>query len=335
MDSEGEAEENTTHPDLECVPNDDQGGQEEPEPLDQYSTCYGSKSQLIYNTIIHPIMRKVMWRILWSSLSKENEDHSGCTSKTLPWDSVKTCSKQTMEPHNGDQIYQNRLDAPSIYFSGHKQGPSAYLKWEDDTEKWFIAWRIPEKLKPTYAVDTLTGEAYKWWSQLDADRIYFNDPAYTLKEVKIVMYTDQGKVIASLSVISDQSNHQGVPELDLLRPPTVKPNDREGVFQVTDLKPEITPSITLVHLIFSLSAKEETGTLGVNKDQEKHKEDVVKIATTSDQTYVSDHLIQSVYHDSKDVIKHLIFPEELGKVIGTMENQQEPYSQPCTEPRAK
>ncbi|KAL0742297.1 hypothetical protein Bca4012_083810 [Brassica carinata] len=92
--------------------------------------------------------------------------------------------------HNGDQFYPNRLDAPSIHFSGHKQGPSAYLKLEDDMEQLFIAWRIPEKLKPTYAIDTLIGEAYKWWSQLDADLIYFNDPAYTWIQVKMVMLFD-------------------------------------------------------------------------------------------------------------------------------------------------
>ncbi|CAN6868326.1 unnamed protein product, partial [Brassica oleracea] len=82
----------------------------------------------------------------------------------------------------------------------------------------------------------------------------------------------------------------------------------------------------IMHLIFSLSAKEETGTLGVNKDQEQLKEDVVKIATTSDQTSVSDHLIQSVYHDSKDVVTHLICSEELGKGICTMEKHPEPNS---------
>ncbi|KAG2322967.1 hypothetical protein Bca52824_016180 [Brassica carinata] len=180
-------------------------------------------------------MRKVMWRILWSSLSKENEDHSGCTSKTLPWDSVKTCSKQTMEPHNGDQIYQNRLDAPSIYFSGHKQGPSAYLKWEDDTEKWFIAWRIPEKLKPTYAVDTLTGEAYKWWSQLDADRIYFNDPAYTLKEVKIVMYTE---------FVKRAQHTQKVSTKRTVRPQVLQPSaQREAVFQRQTSRPVHKPQV--------------------------------------------------------------------------------------------
>ena len=83
---------------------------------------------------------------------------------------------------------------------------------------------------------------------------------------------------------------------------------------------------SIMHLIFSLSAKEETGTLGVNKDQEQLKEDVVKIATTSDQTSVSDHLIQSVYHDSKDVVTHLICSEELGKGICTMEKHPEPNS---------
>ncbi|KAF3556300.1 hypothetical protein F2Q69_00013085 [Brassica cretica] len=60
-----------------------------------------------------------------------------------------------------------------------------------------------------------------------------------------------------------------------------------------------------MHLIFSLSDKEETGTLGVNKDQEPLKEDV-------------------------DVITHLI-SEELGKGIGTMEKHPEPNSRHYTQ----
>lgn len=39
------------------------------------------------------------------------------------------------------------------------EGTSAYLRWENNMEQWFQTWRIPEKLKPTYARDTLVGEA--------------------------------------------------------------------------------------------------------------------------------------------------------------------------------
>ncbi|KAL0886082.1 hypothetical protein Bca101_010065 [Brassica carinata] len=90
--------------------------------------------------------------------------------------------------HNGNQLRQTRLDTSTMQFSGHKEGQSAYIRWEDDMEQWFQTWRIPESLKPSYARDTLVGEAYKWWDQVDADRIYYNDPPFTWTELKRLMY---------------------------------------------------------------------------------------------------------------------------------------------------
>lgn len=167
----------------EYVPNDEQEYPEvEPESMDQYSTCYGPKSQLIYEDSSEgKYYSQACPRREKTTVAAPSRSYHGSLSRhahSTPWN------------YNGDQFYQNRLAAPSIHFSGHKQGPSAYLRWEDDMEQWFIAWRIPEKLKLTYAKDTLTGEAYNWWSQLDADRIYFNDPAFTWKEVKMLMYSE-------------------------------------------------------------------------------------------------------------------------------------------------
>ncbi|KAF3529800.1 hypothetical protein DY000_02041588 [Brassica cretica] len=379
----------------EYVPDDEQEYQEvEPEPTDQYLTCYGPKSQRNYEDRSDgEFYAQACQRRMKTTVAAPSRYYHGNQSSHVQ-------SKQWN--HNGNQLRQNRLDTPTMQFSGHKEGPSAYLRWEGDMEQ----------------------------CQLDADRIYFNDPAYTWKEVKMVMYTEfvkraqhtqkvstkravrpqvlqpankrqsskpvhtpqikrnQGttmeikeqepilaaeemptldKVISELNVIDPTYQNTGMMYLHSVRnvdeglgmedprPEAHQPEEYEQytldtyspadhALKMTNTKPEVMQctlvsknyelvhywnnflashsfrhsvlndsTSSIMHLIFSLSAKEETGTLGVNKDQEQHKEDVVQFATTSEQTNVSDHLIQSVYHDSKNVITHLICPEDLGK----------------------
>ncbi|CAN6990137.1 unnamed protein product [Brassica rapa subsp. trilocularis] len=102
-------------------------------------------------------------------------------------------------------------------------------------EQWFIAWRIPEKLKLTYAKDTLTGEAYNWWSQLDADRIYFNDPAFTWKEVKMLMYSEFVKKTKHIQKMSTRR---------LIKNQVLQPTvQREVVFQRQSSRPVHPPQV--------------------------------------------------------------------------------------------
>ncbi|XP_033129366.1 uncharacterized protein LOC117126086 [Brassica rapa] len=113
----------------EYVPNDEQEYPEvEPESMDRYSTCYGPKSQLIYEDSSEgKYYSQACPRREKTTVAAPSRSYHGSLSRhahSKPWN------------YNGDQFYQNRLAAPSIHFSGHKQGPSTYLRWEDDMEQW-------------------------------------------------------------------------------------------------------------------------------------------------------------------------------------------------------
>lgn len=75
-------------------------------------------------------------------------------------------------------------------FSGHEQGPEAYLRWERNMEDWFQSQQILEKDKPSYAEETLTGEAFNNWEVEDAIQINYDGPAYTWGDMKTIMYQE-------------------------------------------------------------------------------------------------------------------------------------------------
>ncbi|KAG5402962.1 hypothetical protein IGI04_009081 [Brassica rapa subsp. trilocularis] len=102
-----------------------------------------------------------------------------------------------------------------------------------------------------YAKDTLTGEAYNWWNQLDANRIYFNDPAFTWKEVKMVMYTEfveraqhiqkaSTRRLVKPQVLQPATQREAVPQRQSSRPvhkPQVKRT--QGEYSSTSKPPEV------------------------------------------------------------------------------------------------
>ncbi|WZZ72519.1 hypothetical protein YC2023_083889 [Brassica napus] len=47
-----------------------------------------------------------------------------------------------------------------VCFSGHEQGPEAYLRWEHDMEDWFQHHNTQEEEKSIIAEDTLTKNAF-------------------------------------------------------------------------------------------------------------------------------------------------------------------------------
>ena len=118
---------------LEYVPDDEEEFQEvEPEPTDQYSTCLCPKSQRVYEDssdgefYVQACPRRMKNTAAAPSRSFHGNQSSHVQSKQ--WN------------HNGNQLRQNNLDTPTMHFSCHKEGPSAYLRWEGDMEQWFQNW---------------------------------------------------------------------------------------------------------------------------------------------------------------------------------------------------
>ncbi|KAG7572503.1 hypothetical protein ISN44_As09g008650 [Arabidopsis suecica] len=83
---------------------------------------------------------------------------------------------------------RGKISSDPLTFSVHKEGPEAYLRWEEALMDWFEWYHVPEKKKTSYAEDALTGGAYDWWDYIETTRIHFKDPAYSWKEMRKLMY---------------------------------------------------------------------------------------------------------------------------------------------------
>ncbi|VVB05495.1 unnamed protein product [Arabis nemorensis] len=55
-------------------------------------------------------------------------------------------------------------------------------------EDYFWEYNIFKKDKLSYAVDTLTGEAYTWWLKEEECRIYYKESVRTWQDLKWLMY---------------------------------------------------------------------------------------------------------------------------------------------------
>ncbi|XP_048596202.1 uncharacterized protein LOC125578003 isoform X2 [Brassica napus] len=55
-------------------------------------------------------------------------------------------------------------------------------------ENYFWEYKVPEHKKLSIALDTLVGEAYQWWLQVEECRIYFKEPTPHWEYVKELMY---------------------------------------------------------------------------------------------------------------------------------------------------
>lgn len=77
-----------------------------------------------------------------------------------------------------------------ITFSCYRQDPEAYLRWEEDLEAWFQAYQIPVQEKMSYAIDSLTEQAYKLWEKEEAAKIYYNEPTHNCESLKVEVYEE-------------------------------------------------------------------------------------------------------------------------------------------------
>ncbi|ESQ28609.1 hypothetical protein EUTSA_v10019470mg, partial [Eutrema salsugineum] len=99
------------------------------------------------------------WRDDAYSDSDLSEDHAPEEMEPKPPDhchmghTTRLSSSQPWIEYN-DNFYN--CGSRSIYFSGKGN----YLHWEEDLEDYFWDYNIPERDKPSYAIGTLTGEAY-------------------------------------------------------------------------------------------------------------------------------------------------------------------------------
>ncbi|KAG5384697.1 hypothetical protein IGI04_036167 [Brassica rapa subsp. trilocularis] len=71
-----------------------------------------------------------------------------------------------------------------VSFSGKEN----YSRREEDMENYFWEYKVPEHKKLSIALDTLVGEAYQWWLQVEECRIYFKEPTPHWEFVKELMY---------------------------------------------------------------------------------------------------------------------------------------------------
>lgn len=57
-------------------------------------------------------------------------------------------------------------------------------------EDWFQSSQTLEEEKTSYAEEILTKDAYRWWDQEDSTRVHFDEPAYSWKYIKQLMYDE-------------------------------------------------------------------------------------------------------------------------------------------------
>ncbi|VVA92412.1 unnamed protein product [Arabis nemorensis] len=96
---------------------------------------------------------------------EEDPEHIHSTNQFESWE------------HTSDDEVE--FESYPICFSGHSQGPEAYLRWERDMEDWLQANNIPEEEKTSYAEDTFTEDAFREWD-LDANiRVEYDVPDAT------------------------------------------------------------------------------------------------------------------------------------------------------------
>ncbi|VVB02478.1 unnamed protein product [Arabis nemorensis] len=79
---------------------------------------------------------------------------------------------------------EGESESHHICFSGHSQGPEAYLRWERDMDNWFQSNQVPEEEKTSYAEDTLTEDAFRHWEQDAYARLEYVVPESSWKEMK-------------------------------------------------------------------------------------------------------------------------------------------------------
>ncbi|KAL0899836.1 hypothetical protein Bca101_083797 [Brassica carinata] len=71
--------------------------------------------------------------------------------------------KSLSEAGEDEDEYEADHQPHYICFSGHEQGPEAYLRWEQDMDDWFQHHNIQEEEKLIIAEDTLTKNAFWHW----------------------------------------------------------------------------------------------------------------------------------------------------------------------------
>ncbi|XP_024015283.1 uncharacterized protein LOC112088945 isoform X2 [Eutrema salsugineum] len=128
----------------------------------------------------------------WDHESEQEED---CVDKSehdkKKQDQNKADNNNTTlhEPYNATTDDEADYEPHHIYFSGHNQGPEAYLQWENDMEHWFRSINIPKEERLNYAINSLNGEASTWWIQEEALANYKNS-AFTWGNIKQLMYRE-------------------------------------------------------------------------------------------------------------------------------------------------
>ncbi|KAG7586531.1 hypothetical protein ISN45_Aa02g018210 [Arabidopsis thaliana x Arabidopsis arenosa] len=82
-----------------------------------------------------------------------------------------------------------QFDFQLLTFSGHKQGPEAYINWEREIEYWFRFHNIPKEERLAHAVNSLVGEAHSWWTSEELMSHYIK-PILTWGDLKQRMYKE-------------------------------------------------------------------------------------------------------------------------------------------------
>lgn len=103
----------------------------------------------------------------YSDQEEENQDEiysqiSLHNSEVILEDEAESLHEALSEAEKGE--YEHVADPKSQYicFSGHEQGPEAYLTWERDMEDWFQHHHVSETEKPIIVEDILTKSAF-WY----------------------------------------------------------------------------------------------------------------------------------------------------------------------------
>ncbi|CAL9218887.1 unnamed protein product [Arabidopsis halleri] len=82
-----------------------------------------------------------------------------------------------------------QFDFQLLTFSGHKQGPKAYINWEREIEYWFRFHNIPKEERLAHAVNSLVGEAHSWWTSEELMSHYIK-PILNWGDLKQRMYKE-------------------------------------------------------------------------------------------------------------------------------------------------
>lgn len=123
-------------------------------------------------------------------------DESSLEEEQDPERIDSTNQSESYEHPTDDEV---DFESYHICFSGHNQGPEAYIRWERDLEYWFLANQIPEEEKTFIAEETLTKDTFRHWERDAYTCNEYDEPDSSWEEMKHLLHKEFWRILQPIS----------------------------------------------------------------------------------------------------------------------------------------